>query len=146
MPIINTGGYQDASVILGASSLKVIPMRFPSLRPLDCGTAALPQVFASGGDLPEKPCSFVLQSLPGQCHCQSAGLLRRVRRCGGDHEAMVAEIMQVYPAFTVSGNGGRLGEAAVADEMIIRTSQGNLVDDIQTSPVDRYPAGDFGCC
>jgi 2,4-dienoyl-CoA reductase-like NADH-dependent reductase (Old Yellow Enzyme family) len=92
VPIINTGGYQDASVIR-----RVIAEGYTDAvsiaRPL-IANRTLPQVFASGGDLPDKPCSFcnrcLVNAVANPLGCYD------VRRFGGDHDAMVAEIMTVF--------------------------------------------------
>jgi len=92
VPIINTGGYQDASVIR-----RVIAEGYTDAvsiaRPL-IANRSLPQVFASGGDLPDKPCSFcnrcLVNAVANPLGCYD------VRRFGGDHDAMVAEIMTVF--------------------------------------------------
>jgi 2,4-dienoyl-CoA reductase-like NADH-dependent reductase (Old Yellow Enzyme family) len=92
VPIINTGGYQDAGVIR-----RVIAEGYTDAvsiaRPL-IANRTLPQVFADGKDLPEKPCSFcnrcLVNAIANPLGCYD------VRRYGGDHEAMVAEIMTVF--------------------------------------------------
>jgi 2,4-dienoyl-CoA reductase (NADPH2) len=54
----------------------------------------LPQVLQSGKDLPAKPCTFcnrcLLNAPANPLGCYD------VRRFNGDHDAMIAEIMQVY--------------------------------------------------
>jgi 2,4-dienoyl-CoA reductase-like NADH-dependent reductase (Old Yellow Enzyme family) len=92
VPTINTGGYQNAAVIR-----RVISEGFADAvsiaRPL-IANRDLPQVLQSGKDLPEKPCTFcnrcLVNAVANPLGCYD------VRRFGGDHDAMIAEVMKVY--------------------------------------------------
>jgi 2,4-dienoyl-CoA reductase (NADPH2) len=92
VPIINTGGYQDAKVI-GRVISEGYTDAVSIARPL-IANRNLPQILRSGQDLPEKPCTFCNRCLvnapanPLGCY--------DVRRFDGDHDAMIAEIMKVY--------------------------------------------------
>jgi 2,4-dienoyl-CoA reductase (NADPH2) len=92
VPIINTGGYQDAKVIrrvIEEGCTDAVSIARPLI-----ANRNLPQVLAAGRDLPDKPCSFcnrcLVNAIANPLGCYD------VRRYGGDHEAMVAEIMEVY--------------------------------------------------
>jgi 2,4-dienoyl-CoA reductase-like NADH-dependent reductase (Old Yellow Enzyme family) len=99
VPVINTGGYQDASVIRRVLS-EGITDAVSMARPL-IANRNLPQVLASGKDLPEKPCSFcnrcLVNAIANPLGCYD------VRRYNGDHDAMVQEVMKVFdpPPFPV---------------------------------------------
>jgi 2,4-dienoyl-CoA reductase (NADPH2) len=92
VPVINTGGYQDARVIR-----RVIEEGYTDAvsmaRPL-VANRNLPQILADGRDLPERPCSFcnrcLVNAVANPLGCYD------VRRYDGDHAAMVAEIMTVF--------------------------------------------------
>jgi 2,4-dienoyl-CoA reductase (NADPH2) len=92
VPILNTGGYQDARLIR-----KVISEGWVDgvtiARPLIANND-LPKILASGRDLPERPCSFcnrcLINAIANPLGCYD------VRRFNGDHDAMVKEIMTVY--------------------------------------------------
>jgi 2,4-dienoyl-CoA reductase-like NADH-dependent reductase (Old Yellow Enzyme family) len=92
VPVINTGGYQDASVIRRVLS-EGITDAVSMARPL-IANRNLPQVLASGRDLPEKPCSFcnrcLVNAIANPLGCYD------VRRYNGDHDAMVQEVMKVF--------------------------------------------------
>ena len=99
VPVINTGGYQDARVIrkvITEGWTDAVSMARPLIANRD-----LPQVLAAGNDLPEKPCSFcnrcLVNAIANPLGCYD------VRRFGGDHDAMVQEVMKVYnpPPFPV---------------------------------------------
>lgn len=92
VPIINTGGYQDAKVIrrvIEEGCTDAVSIARPLI-----ANRNLPQVFAASRDLPDKPCSFcnrcLVNAIANPLGCYD------VRRYGGDHEAMVAEIMEVF--------------------------------------------------
>ena len=92
VPIINTGGYQDGNVIrrvISEGYTDAVSMARPLVANRD-----LPQVLASGRNLPDKPCSFcnrcLVNAVANPLGCYD------VRRFNGDHDAMIAEIMQVY--------------------------------------------------
>ncbi len=92
VPIINTGGYQDAKVIR-----RVISEGYTDAvsiaRPL-VATRDLPHVFQAGKDLPDKPCSFcnrcLVNAISNPLGCYD------VRRFEGDQDAMTAKIMEVF--------------------------------------------------
>jgi 2,4-dienoyl-CoA reductase (NADPH2) len=92
VPIINTGGYQDGKVIRRVIS-EGITDAVSIARPL-IANRDLPHVLQSGRDLPAKPCTFcnrcLLNAPANPLGCYD------VRRFNGDHDAMIAEIMQVY--------------------------------------------------
>jgi 2,4-dienoyl-CoA reductase-like NADH-dependent reductase (Old Yellow Enzyme family) len=92
VPIINTGGYQDAKVIrrvISEGYTDAVSIARPLIANRD-----LPETLQSGEDLPAKPCTFCNRCLvnapanPLGCY--------DVRRFDGDHDAMIAEIMKVY--------------------------------------------------
>jgi 2,4-dienoyl-CoA reductase (NADPH2) len=92
VPIINTGGYQDAKIIrrvISEGYTDAVSIARPLIANRD-----LPQVFQSGRDLPERPCSFcnrcLVNAVANPLGCYD------VRRFDGDQEAMVAEIMEVF--------------------------------------------------
>lgn len=92
VPIINTGGYQDGRVIR-----RVITEGYTDAvsiaRPL-IANRDLPQILESGRDLPDKPCSFcnrcLVNAIVNPLGCYD------VRRFNGDHDAMVAKILEVF--------------------------------------------------
>jgi 2,4-dienoyl-CoA reductase-like NADH-dependent reductase (Old Yellow Enzyme family) len=92
VPIINTGGYQDGRVIR-----RVITEGYTDAvsiaRPL-IANRDLPQILASGRELPDKPCSFcnrcLVNAIVNPLGCYD------VRRFDGDHDAMVAKILEVF--------------------------------------------------
>jgi 2,4-dienoyl-CoA reductase (NADPH2) len=92
VPIINTGGYQDARVIrrvISEGYTDAVSMARPLV-----ANRELPHVLASGKDLPDKPCSFcnrcLVNAVANPLGCYD------VRRFGGDQDAMVAKIMEVF--------------------------------------------------
>jgi 2,4-dienoyl-CoA reductase (NADPH2) len=98
IPVINTGGYQDAEVIrrvISDGSCDAVSIARPLIANND-----LPKIIASGRDLPERPCSFcnrcLINAIANPLGCYD------LRRFDGDHEAMVREVMTVYdpPHFT----------------------------------------------
>ncbi len=92
VPIINTGGYQDGRVIR-----RVIAEGYTDAvsiaRPL-IANRNLPEILESGQDLPDKPCSFcnrcLVNAIVNPLGCYD------VRRFEGDHDAMVAKILEVF--------------------------------------------------
>ena len=92
IPIINTGGYQDAKLIR-----KVIEEGYTDgvtiARPLIANND-LPKIWAAGKDLPDHPCSFcnrcLINAVANPLGCYD------VRRFDGDHDAMIEEVMSVY--------------------------------------------------
>jgi len=92
VPIINTGGYQDGRVIR-----RVISEGYADAvsiaRPL-IANRNLPEILESGKDLPDKPCSFcnrcLVNAIVNPLGCYD------VRRFDGDHDAMVAKILEVF--------------------------------------------------
>ena len=92
VPVINTGGYQDARVIrrvIQEGYTDAVSMARPLVANRD-----LPQILRSGRDLPERPCSFcnrcLVNAIANPLGCYDE------RRFDGDHDAMVAKIMEVY--------------------------------------------------
>lgn len=92
VPIINTGGYQDARVIrrvIAEGYTDAVSMARPLVANRD-----LPQILESGRDLPERPCSFcnrcLVNAVANPLGCYD------VRRFNGDHDAMIAKIMEVF--------------------------------------------------
>ncbi len=92
VPIINTGGYQDGRVIR-----RVISEGYTDAvsiaRPL-IANRNLPEILESGQDLPDKPCSFcnrcLVNAIVNPLGCYD------VRRFDGNHDAMVAKILEVF--------------------------------------------------
>jgi 2,4-dienoyl-CoA reductase-like NADH-dependent reductase (Old Yellow Enzyme family) len=92
VPIINTGGYQDGSVIsrvISEGCTDAVSIARPLVANRD-----LPHILQSGKDLPERPCSFcnrcLVNAIANPLGCYD------VRRFDGDHDAMVAKIMEVF--------------------------------------------------
>ena len=103
VPIINTGGYQDAKVIrrvISEGYTDAVSIARPAIANRD-----LPNILKSGQDLPEKPCTFcnrcLINAVANPLGCYD------VRRFDGDREKMVAEIMKVYhqTSFEVEAGG-----------------------------------------
>jgi 2,4-dienoyl-CoA reductase-like NADH-dependent reductase (Old Yellow Enzyme family) len=97
IPVLNTGGYQDARLIR-----KVISEGYCDgvsiARPL-IANSELPRVFQAGQDLPDRPCSFcnrcLVNAIANPLGCYD------VRRFDGDHDRMLRDVMSVFdpPAF-----------------------------------------------
>ncbi len=92
VPIINTGGYQDGRVIrrvISEGYTDAVSMARPLIANRD-----LPQILESNRDLPDKPCSFcnrcLVNAIVNPLGCYD------VRRFNGDHDAMVAKILEVF--------------------------------------------------
>jgi 2,4-dienoyl-CoA reductase-like NADH-dependent reductase (Old Yellow Enzyme family) len=92
VPIINTGGYQDARVIrrvISEGYTDAVSIARPLIANRD-----LPAILQSGKDLPDKPCSFcnrcLVNAIANPLGCYD------VRRFDGSHDAMVAKIMEVF--------------------------------------------------
>jgi 2,4-dienoyl-CoA reductase (NADPH2) len=92
VPIINTGGYQDGRVIrrvISEGYTDAVSIARPLIANRD-----LPRILESGQDLPDKPCSFcnrcLVNAIANPLGCYD------VRRFNGDHEAMVAKILDVF--------------------------------------------------
>lgn len=92
VPIINTGGYQDGRVIrrvISDGCADAVSIARPLIANRD-----LPHILESGRDLPDKPCSFcnrcLVNAIANPLGCYD------VRRFNGDHDAMVAEILDVF--------------------------------------------------
>ena len=92
VPIINTGGYQDGRVIrrvISEGYTDAVSIARPLIANRD-----LPQILESGRDLPDKPCSFcnrcLVNAIVNPLGCYD------VRRFNGDHDAMVAKILEVF--------------------------------------------------
>jgi 2,4-dienoyl-CoA reductase (NADPH2) len=97
IPVLNTGGYQDARLIR-----KVISEGYCDgvtiARPL-IANPDLPHMLAAGRDLPDRPCSFcnrcLVNAIANPLGCYD------VRRFGGDRDRMIREVMSVFapPAY-----------------------------------------------
>jgi len=92
VPIINTGGYQDGRVIrrvISEGYTDAVSIARPLIANRD-----LPEILESGRDLPDKPCSFcnrcLVNAIVNPLGCYD------VRRFEGDHDAMVAKILEVF--------------------------------------------------
>jgi 2,4-dienoyl-CoA reductase-like NADH-dependent reductase (Old Yellow Enzyme family) len=92
VPIINTGGYQDGRVIrrvISEGYTDAVSIARPLIANRD-----LPQILESNRDLPDKPCSFcnrcLVNAIVNPLGCYD------VRRFNGDHDAMVAKILEVF--------------------------------------------------
>jgi 2,4-dienoyl-CoA reductase-like NADH-dependent reductase (Old Yellow Enzyme family) len=92
VPIINTGGYQDGRVIrrvISEGYTDAVSIARPLIANRD-----LPQILESKRDLPDKPCSFcnrcLVNAIVNPLGCYD------VRRFNGDHDAMVAKILEVF--------------------------------------------------
>ena len=92
VPMINTGGYQDARVIrrvIAEGYTDAVSIARPLIANRD-----LPHILRSGQDLPERPCSFcnrcLVNAIANPLGCYD------VRRFDGDQGAMVAKIMEVF--------------------------------------------------
>jgi 2,4-dienoyl-CoA reductase (NADPH2) len=110
VPVINTGGYQDARVIrrvISEGYTDAVSMARPLVANND-----LPHILESGKDLPEKPCSFcnrcLVNAIANPLGCYD------VRRFSS-HEEMVAQIMTVFhpsqfsPVKATAESGGSRG-------------------------------------
>ena len=105
VPIINTGGYQDARVIrrvISEGYTDAVSMARPLVANRD-----LPKTLEAGRDLPDKPCSFcnrcLVNAISNPLGCYD------VRRFEGDHQQMVAKIMTVFHPSQFSPDGGPHG-------------------------------------
>jgi len=107
VPVLNTGGYQDARVIrkvISEGYTDAVSMARPLIANRD-----LPRVLASGKDVPERECSFcnrcLVNAIANPLGCYD------VRRFNGDHAAMIQEVMKVYdpswPPGDLVREGGR---------------------------------------
>jgi 2,4-dienoyl-CoA reductase (NADPH2) len=92
VPIINTGGYQDGRVIrrvISGGYTDAVSIARPLI-----ANRNLPEILESGQDLPEKPCSFcnrcLVNAIVNPLGCYD------VRRFDGNHDAMVAKILEVF--------------------------------------------------
>ena len=110
IPVINTGGYQDAALIrqsINEGYCDGVTIARPLIANND-----LPKIWASGRDIPERPCSFcnrcLINAVANPLGCYDE---RRFEGRGG-REAMLREVMTVfhpapYPgAETESMSGG----------------------------------------
>ncbi|MBV8809853.1 MAG: NADH:flavin oxidoreductase [Acidobacteriaceae bacterium] len=106
VPVINTGGYQDGSVIrrvISEGYTDAVSIARPLVANRD-----LPQILQSGKDLPDKPCSFcnrcLVNAVANPLGCYD------VRRFDGDHDRMVAKIMEVFhpSQFSTAAPGSQL--------------------------------------
>ena len=94
VPVINTGGYQDAALIrevISGGYADGVTIARPLIANND-----LPQVWASGRDLPEFPCSFcnrcLINAIANPLGCYDE---RRFETRGG-RDAMIREVMSVF--------------------------------------------------
>ncbi len=92
IPVLVTGGFQNASVIRRAiedGSADGVSIARPLIANPD-----LPQVFAAGKDLPERPCTYcnrcTVNVLTNPLGCYE------LSRFGGDYVAMMREVMSVF--------------------------------------------------
>jgi 2,4-dienoyl-CoA reductase-like NADH-dependent reductase (Old Yellow Enzyme family) len=91
VPIINTGGYQDGRVIrrvISEGYTDAVSIARPLIANRD-----LPKILESK-DLPDRPCSFcnrcLVNAIANPLGCYD------VRRFDGDHDVMVAKILEVF--------------------------------------------------
>jgi 2,4-dienoyl-CoA reductase (NADPH2) len=107
VPIINTGGYQDARVIrrvLAEGCTDAVSIARPLI-----ANRNLPEILRSGADLPERPCSFcnrcLVNAIANPLGCYD------VRRFDGDQAAMVAKVMEVFhpPAYETTPSQPTVG-------------------------------------
>jgi 2,4-dienoyl-CoA reductase (NADPH2) len=94
IPVINTGGYQDAALIrevISGGYADGVTIARPLIANND-----LPKVWASGRDLPEFPCSFcnrcLINAVANPLGCYDE---RRFETRGGRDE-MIREVMTVF--------------------------------------------------
>jgi 2,4-dienoyl-CoA reductase (NADPH2) len=92
VPVLNTGGYQDARLIrrvISEGYADAVSIARPLVANHD-----LPRILSSGRDLPEQPCSFcnrcLINALANPLGCYD------VRRFKGDRHAMIQEVMSVF--------------------------------------------------
>lgn len=92
IPVICNGGFQTASYIrqlLTDGSCDAVSMARPLIANHD-----LPQLFAAGKNLPDRPCTYcnkcTVNALQNPLGCYE------LSRYGGDHEAMMREILSVF--------------------------------------------------
>jgi 2,4-dienoyl-CoA reductase (NADPH2) len=109
VPIINTGGYQDARVIrrvIEGGYTDAVSMARPLIANRD-----LPKILASGKDLPDKPCSFcnrcLVNAIANPLGCYD-------ERRFDSREAMLREVMSVFSPseFPADADGPRQERAA----------------------------------
>lgn len=132
IPVICTGGFQDASLIrkvLSEQWCDAVSIARPLVANND-----LPKIFQTGRDLPLQPCSFCNRCLVNAVY-NPLGCYD-VRRFNGDHDAMIAEVMSVFKP----GQEPYVYETAPARTegkiYNIRTRDAILVDLVRESPVD----------
>ncbi len=101
IPVLNTGGYQDARLIhkvISEGYCDAVTIARPLIANND-----LPHILQQGKDLPERPCSFcnrcLVNAIANPLGCYD------VRRFDGSHEAMIREVMTVFepPPFPDKG-------------------------------------------
>ena len=101
IPVINTGGYQDAALIR-QSITEGYCDGVTIARPLIANND-LPKIWASGRDIPERPCSFcnrcLINAVANPLGCYDE---RRFEGRGG-REAMLREVMTVFHPAPFSG-------------------------------------------
>ncbi|HEX2573141.1 MAG TPA: NADH:flavin oxidoreductase [Polyangia bacterium] len=92
IPVICTGGFQDARLIRRALDEGLCDA-VSIARPL-IATPDLPKVYASGRDLPERPCTFcnrcLINVLENPLGCYE------VSRFDGDYDRMIREVMSFF--------------------------------------------------
>ncbi len=93
VPVISTGGWQNASAVRDAISSGAVDG--VSIARSLVANPDLPQVWAAGHDLPEKPCTYCNKCLLNAPK-NPMGCYERDRF--DSHEAMVAELMSIYRA------------------------------------------------
>jgi 2,4-dienoyl-CoA reductase (NADPH2) len=149
IPVINTGGYQDARLIRAVISrgwCDAVSIARPLIANPD-----LPEIIRSGKDLPDSPCTFcnrcLLNAIANPLGCYD------VRRFGGDQDAMIRRVMSVFrpdgfgghppidlPAPTPPTDGpGQKARTKVRRWVLPdldRTEPHVLIDQIRESPVD----------
>ena len=92
IPVISTGGYQDARLIrhvIGERWVDAVSIARPLIANPD-----LPKVIASGRDLPERPCTFCNRCLINAVYNPLA--CYDLRRFDGDYAEMIRCAMEVF--------------------------------------------------
>jgi len=92
IPVLNTGGYQDAQLIrkvISGGYCDAVAIARPLIANND-----LAKIIAEGKDLPDRPCSFcnrcLLNAIANPLGCYDT------KRFDGNHDAMIREIMTVF--------------------------------------------------
>ena len=153
IPVINTGGYQDARLIRAVLSqgwCDAVSIARPLIANPD-----LPKMIEGGKDLPDSPCTFcnrcLLNAIANPLGCYD------VSRFGGDQDAMIRQVMSVFrpdgfgghlpvplpPPIPPDDRGNRQARTRVRRwvlPQLERTEPHVLVDQVRESPVDRRQA------